>query len=105
MVFDAVIVHKTGDSDSLSIESFKGIVSGDALQTEQKALPDIPADSLALMYMIFGRFPTFDEVEGFLITEAMNLSKGNQSLAATYLGITRQTLNKRLKSRNEKKDR
>jgi len=32
----------------------------------------------------------------------MKLAKGNQGIAASLLGFTRQTLNKRLKARKEK---
>jgi DNA-binding NtrC family response regulator len=44
----------------------------------------------------FGRFPQLAEIERWLIGEAMQESKGNQGVAAQLLGITRQTLNKRL---------
>ena len=46
------------------------------------------------------KFPTLKETEEFLVTEALTLAGNNQRLAATYLGITRQALNKRL-SRSE----
>lgn len=42
------------------------------------------------------RFPTLKEAENLLISEALRLAGNNQRLAATYLGITRQALNKRL---------
>ena len=44
--------------------------------------------------------PTLKEAEDLLITQALQLAGNNQRLAATYLGITRQALNKRL-SRSE----
>jgi DNA-binding NtrC family response regulator len=44
-------------------------------------------------------FPTLKVIEDFLIEEALRLAENNQRLAAAYLGITRQALNKRL-SRN-----
>jgi len=34
-----------------------------------------------------------------MIDEAMRMSRGNQGIAATLLGMGRQTLNKRLKNR------
>jgi len=40
------------------------------------------------------------DAENQLIREALRLADNNQRLAATYLGITRQALNKRL-SRSE----
>lgn len=47
-----------------------------------------------------GKFPTLKESEDLLIAEALRLSGNNQRLAAAYLGISRQALNKRL-SRSE----
>ncbi len=49
---------------------------------------------------IFGHFPTFEEAENYLVDEAMRLSGGNQSVAASFLGITRQALNRRLKKKS-----
>ncbi len=43
-----------------------------------------------------GKFPTLKDAEEQLITEALRLAENNQRLAAAYLGITRQALNKRL---------
>ncbi|MEI6209953.1 MAG: sigma-54 dependent transcriptional regulator [Desulfuromonadales bacterium] len=42
------------------------------------------------------RMPTLDEAENTLIIQAMNRAKGNQGIAAGYLGINRSTLNKKL---------
>ncbi len=42
------------------------------------------------------KMPTLKEAEELLIAEALRLADNNQRLAATYLGITRQALNKRL---------
>lgn len=47
--------------------------------------------------MLFGKFPTINEVEGYLIDEAMRLAHGNQTLAAEMLGLARPTLNRKLK--------
>lgn len=43
-----------------------------------------------------GTFPTLKGAEDLLIAEALRLADNNQRLAAAYLGITRQALNKRL---------
>jgi len=40
--------------------------------------------------------PTLKDAEDALIAHALRLAKGNQGIAASYLGITRQALNKRL---------
>jgi DNA-binding NtrC family response regulator len=42
------------------------------------------------------KFPTLKVAEDLLIAEALRLADSNQRLAAAYLGITRQALNKRL---------
>lgn len=42
------------------------------------------------------KLPTLKEMEEILITEALRRAKGNQGIAASMLGITRQALNKRL---------
>ncbi|MBV5328428.1 MAG: hypothetical protein JZU65_12475, partial [Chlorobium sp.] len=42
------------------------------------------------------KFPTLKVAEDILIAEALRLADNNQRLAAAYLGITRQALNKRL---------
>lgn len=43
-----------------------------------------------------GKFPTLKDAEELLVSEALRLADNNQRLAAAYLGITRQALNKRL---------
>ena len=43
------------------------------------------------------RLPTLKQTEQLLISEAMKRANGNQAIAASLLGITRQALNKRLK--------
>ncbi|MCX8034329.1 MAG: sigma-54 dependent transcriptional regulator [Thermodesulfovibrio sp.] len=42
------------------------------------------------------KLPTLKEMEQLLINEALRRAKGNQGIAASMLGITRQALNKRL---------
>jgi DNA-binding NtrC family response regulator len=43
-----------------------------------------------------GKFPTLKSAEDCMIAEALRLADNNQRLAAAYLGISRQALNKRL---------
>jgi transcriptional regulator with PAS, ATPase and Fis domain len=43
------------------------------------------------------QLPTLKKTEQLLISEAMKRASGNQAIAAQWLGITRQALNKRLK--------
>lgn len=46
------------------------------------------------------RFPTLRETEDYLIAEALRISRNNQGVAASMLGLTRQALNKRLIRKN-----
>jgi DNA-binding protein Fis len=48
--------------------------------------------------------PTMKQAEDFLVQRALTMAKGNQGIAASLLGITRQALNKRL-SRHKKKSK
>jgi len=94
LVFDAVTRHSAG---VLSMESFRGVI-GDERGTDPAGGISSQATGDSPLTGIFGRFPTIDEVESFMISEAMRLAKGNQGIAASLLGMGRQTLNKRLKS-------
>ncbi len=89
LVFDAVARHGSG---VLSMESFRAVV-GDERLVLSDAVSAAGGNPLSAL---FGHFPTFAEVEEYLIGEAMTLAKGNQGMAAKLLGIGRQTLNKRL---------
>ena len=93
MVFDAVAKHKSG---MLSLNSFKEYI------TKKSEYID-PAISLGNsgasgMPAFTGRFPTLKETDDFLVSEALKRSNGNQGIAASMLGITRQALNSRLKN-------
>ena len=48
--------------------------------------------------MIFGKFPTIEEVEEYLIKRAVALTQGKMGVAASILGISRQGLHKRIKT-------
>jgi DNA-binding NtrC family response regulator len=94
MVFDAVVRHTSG---ILSMESFRGAIGDVRQNTEMDATQPGEADNP--LSSLFGHFPTIDEIEDYMINEAMKLSKNNQGIAANLLGMNRQTLNKRLKNR------
>ena len=93
LVFDAVAQHQSG---ILSMEYFRKII--DQENPQPSVAPEKSADNSLSSY--FGHFPTIREVEVLMISEAMTLAKGNQGMAASLLGITRQTLNNRLKIGN-----
>lgn len=92
-VSDAVARHEDG---TLSLEDFSGI--SPAAPSHSSTPSVVPTDSTAGIYSLFGRLPTFREVEDYLIVEALKISEGNYAVAASILGVTRQTISKRLKS-------
>lgn len=94
MVFDAVSLHK---AHKLSLDSFKKNMG---LQLKDAEHIDIPStlDSEQIDPLAFNeRLPTLDEAGQLVVAEAMRRAEGNQSLAASLLGISRQALSKRLK--------
>ncbi len=94
MVYDAVSRHQSG---ILSLDTFKehleyctGIqqnVSNAAVDTANVATQKV---------QFFEQLPTLREIEDLLVQEALNRSSGNQSIAASILGLTRSALNKRI---------
>lgn len=91
MVFDAVARHRSG---VLSMDSFKEIIRQEHSSPPTGFSP--LGQDATLMLGVSGRFPTLKEAENCLISEALNRSSGNQGIAASLLGITRQALNKRI---------
>ncbi|WP_298436480.1 sigma-54 dependent transcriptional regulator [Geobacter sp.] len=93
LVADAVARHQHG---VLALESFR-----EAMGSSHCAdLAELPRQ-IAGVVGAPDRLPTLKEAEQALIAEALRLAGGNQGLAASYLGITRQALNKRLSRRGE----
>ena len=93
MIYNAVALHRSGPV--LSMESFRALID----QGRRQAQNDWPAVDDEPPLAITGRFPTLKEADAFLIDEAMRRAKDNQGIAATLLGITRQSLNRRLQKR------
>lgn len=90
MVFDAIARHKGG---VLAMAAFqegigKGMASG--------AAPIVQTPDGEELIKLWGRFPTFREMEDFLFEEAVKLSGDNQGAVAALLGISRQAVNKRV---------
>ncbi len=91
LVFDAVTRHESG---VLSLDTFRQVLSHD----------DDTSTVISLMKgsIQFGlQLPTLKEARSLLIEEAMRRTKSNQSVAAQLLGISRQGLNKYLKTHEE----
>ncbi len=97
MVADAVSRHRAG---VLSMESFRSIIDANPKK--------IPASGPTAAGQTPGGFldglPTLKQAEDFLIQRALKQGKGNQGIAASLLGITRQALNKRLVREKKKKN-
>lgn len=91
MVFDSVARHRSG---VISMDRFREIV-GDRPVPHASNVLQIKSvvDSLQVA---MHRLPKICEVEDYLINEAMRLAKDNQGIAASLIGLSRQTLNKRL---------
>jgi DNA-binding NtrC family response regulator len=94
MVFDAVLRHKGG---ILSLESLRKAVGSrePSPPPEESADPSVPAGPPS-PFGVMPRLPTLREAEEQLVAEALARAQGNQGIAASLLGITRQALNKRL---------
>ena len=100
MAFDAMSYHQSG---TLSLRVFKETMQ----QQNARKKPDEPVIErrpLASVFAALDRLPNFDEVENCLIEEALRRTDGNQSLTAALLGITRQTLYRRLRLQAQKEE-
>ena len=93
LAFDAVARHEAG---ILSMDTFRNIIGEQRTGGGSPPAAEDDGESNPLIEF-FGHFPTIDEVESYLIEQAMTRTRGNQGMAAKLLGMGRQTLNKRLK--------
>ncbi len=105
LIYDAVSRHKSG---VLSMESFKSVIDKERGKLEQDSSEYL--GNSQSMDQFLKCFPTLKQAEMYLIDKALERANGNQGIAASILGITRQALNKRLirkkkepKSRGEEK--
>ncbi len=98
MVFDAVSNHQSG---KLGMRTFKAHMA--LKDTHAEPVTGQPEDEKPFWHYHSERMPTLKQAEQLLIDEALARSKGNQSIAALSLGISRQALNKRLKKRAAEK--
>jgi two-component system response regulator HydG len=96
LVYDAVSRHKSG---ILAMGSFKRVIGAEALEKEAAGDAAVPLKGNQPLEAIFGKFPTLKQMEDYLVDEALARADGNQGVAAAFLGITRQALNKRLQRR------
>ncbi len=92
MCYDAVSIHKGG---VLSMRTFR-----DAITREQGSVPELPSAPLPSPDFLSPDqpLPSIRQAERLLIEEALRRTDGNQTMASQLLGITRQTLNRHLKT-------
>ena len=96
MIYEALSRHEAG---KLSLDSFKEMTRHLPPSEDPKRKQAAPL--LSHPFVSLDRLPSLQESENFLIQEALKRTNGNQTLAAELLGITRQTLHRRLKSTKE----
>lgn len=102
IVFDAVARSKAG---KLSQEPFRQVMTDSRTQIAVPTASGTPGQDprLGMLEEVWGHFPTLREAESYLIDYALKASQGNQGTAATMLGLKRQTLNMRLKAKEQRK--
>jgi two-component system nitrogen regulation response regulator GlnG len=97
LVFDGVARHQ---GVTLSLASFR-----EAITATTSALVTVPEPGYEgdapLANLFPNRLPTLKEAEEQLIAAALSRADGNQGVAASLLGLSRQALNKRLSRRRE----
>jgi DNA-binding NtrC family response regulator len=91
MVFNAVSTHRSG---ILSLETFKKAIDATpgAIRQARRL-----AEEAGLLFPTGSPLPTLKEAADTLISEALKRTSGNQTLAASLLGVTRQTINRHLR--------
>ncbi len=92
MIFNAVSTHSKG---VLSMESFRKSIKLNHINISSGDIHDIRSEFKGMQFP--RPLPSLKVIEMLLIKETMKDVNGNQSIAAGILGITRQTLNKKLK--------
>jgi DNA-binding NtrC family response regulator len=96
MVLDAVSTHKSG---TLSLKLFRSRIDKErGSQIESTAMGKKETDGIIWPTNL----PTKKEMNDMHMAEAMRRAKGNQSIAASMLGISQQALSKRLKQDRQK---
>ncbi|MEI6205969.1 MAG: sigma-54 dependent transcriptional regulator [Desulfuromonadales bacterium] len=89
MIHDAVARH---NGRILPLDSFAAAIGSNLAVPSAELL-----NASRCQVCPFGeKFPTLKDAEEHLVSEALRLAGNNQRLAAAYLGITRQAINKRL---------
>jgi DNA-binding NtrC family response regulator len=93
IVFDAMSRQQ---SERLSLQVFKSHITKEQGDVRASIVSEERGTDLI---KFSGTLPTIKQATKSLIEEAMNRTKGNQTIAASMLGISQQALSKRLKQR------
>jgi len=95
MIYNAVSAHTSG---VLSMQSFRKVIDIKQKANQNFSGEMVPEEG---WLRFLDPLPTLKQAERLLIREALKQSKGNQTIAAGLLGITRQTLINKLKKEPE----
>ena len=90
LIYDAMSRYESG---ILSLQSFRKLIE---LEKNERYDESTASDDKTQISQFLDGFPTLKQSEEFLIDKALKISEGNQGVAASMLGISRQALNKRL---------
>lgn len=96
LIADAVSRHRAG---VLSMESFRKAIGAGSLHAPVSGMETAGLSAETFLASL----PTLKHAEEFLVRRALEQAKGNQGIAASLLGVTRQALNKRLVREKKKK--
>jgi DNA-binding NtrC family response regulator len=97
MVFDAVSRHR---SRKLSMQSFKNHIANSTPSGGRASMALAGRDTTGFSDSLSGCAPTLREATEMLIHNAMVKARGNITIAAELLGISRSALSRRLQRRN-----
>jgi DNA-binding NtrC family response regulator len=92
VLYDAVARHGSGP---LQREDFS--LMGEGSASAQHSASAVPGATHPFSFH-FESFPTARDLEGFHLNEALTLANGDHNLAAAYLGVSRKTVDNRLKA-------
>lgn len=98
LVYNAMSRYESG---ILPMTSFKALIE---LEKEEISSPEPGRSRDSQLDKFLGGFPTLNQAEDYLIERALQQTEGNQGIAASMLGISRQALNKRLQRKKQKRE-
>ena len=98
MVYEAVARNV---SRQMGLDWFKLLIRREKQELQGHMEVDQLCASNSSGGISFNRFPTLKEAENVLIDKALELAKFNQGTASSILGISRQALNRRIRSIDE----